>query len=496
MQTVNKADENYKKLAELFPNAVTETIDPTTGEVVRAVDKDVLMQEINTKVVEENEERYQFTWPDKKKSVLLANAPINKTLRPCREESVDFDHTENLYIEGDNLEVLKLLQETYLGKIKMIYIDPPYNTGNDFVYEDDFDQSTEEYLDNSGQFDEEGNVASDSDETLLKNEVGTDYSLDFQGEKAVLLTLLNGGMLQYLNENSETTFVITGYSDSQITAVGQTHGKEMILTPVSTAALQQAKERKRLAIIAYNKAQAMDLLKGELNNGVFRRSSSSFLAHYLIICDESNNWKVKISAIDNGVVKHTEYPMIIDTTNDENAVLTLGSNVTVDGISLNKLYYNYLNGEIETDNANVVCDTRKASDIAAWYANGWKTHIVDQDEIHADFKGIFHSGVEFDDRNPRNLIACPWSGMGSYIGFAVTMTADNATGRIFISLGEPYDLFGWNNNPADYNRVQQDYSKFLSFCVSEDGFYWSYDDNDSMVYVLSATGERWFRMKK
>ena len=115
------------------------------------------MQEINTKVVDGNEERYQFTWPDKKKSVLLANAPINKTLRPCREESVDFDNTENLYIEGDNLEVLKLLQETYLGKIKMIYIDPPYNTGNDFVYEDDFAQSADEYLANSGQFDEEGN---------------------------------------------------------------------------------------------------------------------------------------------------------------------------------------------------------------------------------------------------------------------------------------------------------------------------------------------------
>ena len=156
MQTANKADENYKKLAEMFPNAVTETIDEN-GEVVRAIDKDVLMQEINAKVVDGNEERYQFTWPDKKKSVLLANAPINKTLRPCREESVDFDNTENLYIEGDNLEVLKLLQETYLGKIKMIYIDPPYNTGNDFVYEDDFAQSTEEYLANSGQFDDEGN---------------------------------------------------------------------------------------------------------------------------------------------------------------------------------------------------------------------------------------------------------------------------------------------------------------------------------------------------
>ena len=157
MHTPNKADENFQKLAALFPNAVTETIDETTGEVVRAIDKDVLMQEISTTVVEGKDERYQFTWPDKKKSILLANSPISKTLRPCREESVDFDNTENLYIEGDNLDVLKLLQETYLGKIKMIYIDPPYNTGNDFVYNDDFAESTEEYLANSGQFDEEGN---------------------------------------------------------------------------------------------------------------------------------------------------------------------------------------------------------------------------------------------------------------------------------------------------------------------------------------------------
>lgn len=156
MQTVNKADENFKKLAAMFPNAVTEAKDEN-GEVVRAIDKDVLMQEINTKVVDGNEERYQFTWPDKKKSVLLANAPINKTLRPCREESVDFDNTENLYIEGDNLEVLKLLQETYLGKIKMIYIDPPYNTGNDFVYNDEFGMRNEEWNEVSGNYDEDGN---------------------------------------------------------------------------------------------------------------------------------------------------------------------------------------------------------------------------------------------------------------------------------------------------------------------------------------------------
>lgn len=156
MHTPNKADENFRKLAELFPNAVTETKNDQ-GEVVRAIDKDVLMQEINTKVVEGREERYQFTWPDKRKSVLLANAPIAKTLRPCREESVNFDTTENLYIEGDNLEVLKLLQETYLGKIKMIYIDPPYNTGNDFVYEDDYSMDNAQFIMQNGGYDEQGN---------------------------------------------------------------------------------------------------------------------------------------------------------------------------------------------------------------------------------------------------------------------------------------------------------------------------------------------------
>ena len=156
MHSVNKVDENIEKIGKLFPNCITERKNEK-GEVEYAVDFDMLKQELSSVVVEGNEERYQFTWPDKKKSILLANAPIAKTLRPCREESVDFDNTENLYIEGDNLDVLKLLQETYLGKIKMIYIDPPYNTGNDFVYNDDFAESADEYLANSGQFDEDGN---------------------------------------------------------------------------------------------------------------------------------------------------------------------------------------------------------------------------------------------------------------------------------------------------------------------------------------------------
>lgn len=162
MHTPDLADENFKKLAAMFPNAVTETINEN-GEVVRAIDADVLRQEISTTVVEGSQERYQFTWPDKKKSVVLANQPIAKTLRLEREKSVGRDgtpgsiDTENIYIEGDNLDALKLLQETYLGKIKMIYIDPPYNTGNDFIYEDDFSQSAADYANNSGQTDEDGN---------------------------------------------------------------------------------------------------------------------------------------------------------------------------------------------------------------------------------------------------------------------------------------------------------------------------------------------------
>lgn len=156
MHTPSLADGNFAALAAMFPNAITETIDEN-GAVVRAIDADVLAQEINTRVVSGKEERYQFTWPDKRKSILLANAPIAAALRPCREESVDFDMTENLYIEGDNLDVLKLLRETYLNRVKMIYIDPPYNTSNDFIYNDDFSEDTDAFLSRDGQFDEQGN---------------------------------------------------------------------------------------------------------------------------------------------------------------------------------------------------------------------------------------------------------------------------------------------------------------------------------------------------
>ena len=156
MQTTNIVDKNIKRIGELFPNCLTERMNDE-GKPEVAIDFDQLRQELSKDIVEGAEERYQFTWPDKRNAIRLANAPTTDTLRPCREESVDFDNTQNLYIEGDNLQVLKLLRENYLGKVKMIYIDPPYNTGNDFVYNDDFSQSSGEYIHNSGQEDEEGN---------------------------------------------------------------------------------------------------------------------------------------------------------------------------------------------------------------------------------------------------------------------------------------------------------------------------------------------------
>ena len=155
MHSVNKVDENIAKIGKLFPNCVTERKNEN-GEVEYAVDFDMLRQELSSVVVEGNEERYQFTWPDKKKAVLAANAPISATLRPCREDSVDFDTTQNLYIEGDNLDVLKVVHETYLHKIKMIFIDPPYNTGKDFIYDDNYEMPEEQFLSVSGQYNEDG----------------------------------------------------------------------------------------------------------------------------------------------------------------------------------------------------------------------------------------------------------------------------------------------------------------------------------------------------
>lgn len=239
MQTTNKADENFKKLSEMFPNAITETIDEN-GEVVRAIDKDILMQEINVKVVDGQEERYQFTWPEKKNAILLANSSISKTLRPFKNESIgktgkigDFS-SSNVYIEGDNLEVLKILEKSYEGKIKMIYIDPPYNTGNNLIYKNDFTKTSKEYFLQSGQYDDYGNL-------LVKNlETNGRFHTDWLNmmyprlKKAKNLLASDGILVCAIDENEVDTLSImlkqifgeSSYEHTCVTVVHNPRGQQ------------------------------------------------------------------------------------------------------------------------------------------------------------------------------------------------------------------------------------------------------------------------------
>lgn len=237
MHSLDGVQRNIELIGELFPNAITEV--KRNGKVEHAIDFDVLRQELSDSIVEGREERYQFTWPDKKKAMLAANAPITATLRPVVADSVGKDGTpggfdsENLYIEGDNLEVLKLLQETYLGKVKMIYIDPPYNTGNDFVYEDDFAQSTEDYMGNSGQYDEEGNRMVTNTES--NGRFHTDWlnmiysrlrlSKDLLATNGVIFVSLDDNESANLKKICDEVFGAVNFI-GQITVVGNPRGRD------------------------------------------------------------------------------------------------------------------------------------------------------------------------------------------------------------------------------------------------------------------------------
>jgi adenine-specific DNA-methyltransferase len=213
MQSPDMVSKNVKYIADRFPNCLTESKDEN-GKPIQVIDFDQLRQELSKEIVEGPEERYQFTWPDKRNAIRLANTPTKDTLRPCRDESVDFDSTQNLYIEGDNLEVLKLLREDYLGKVKMIYIDPPYNTGNDFVYNDDFAQNSSEYVHNSGQEDEEGNKLVTNTES--NGRFHTDWlnmiyprlkvAKDLLTEDGVIFISINDNEVDNLNKISEEIF--------------------------------------------------------------------------------------------------------------------------------------------------------------------------------------------------------------------------------------------------------------------------------------------------
>ena len=212
-QSKDLSIQNIDKLAKLFPNCVTETRD-LEGKLIKTVDLEMLKQELSNRVVEGNKERYQFIWPGKKNSILLANSPTTNILRPSLEKSVDFENTKNIYIEGDNLEALKILRETYAGKVKMIYIDPPYNTGNDFVYEDDFRETTDSYLKNSGSIDSEGNrmiVNNDTNGRFHSDWLNMMYSRlilarDFLSDDGVIFISIDDNEVDNLRKISDEIF--------------------------------------------------------------------------------------------------------------------------------------------------------------------------------------------------------------------------------------------------------------------------------------------------
>ncbi|HHU69742.1 MAG TPA: site-specific DNA-methyltransferase, partial [Thermoanaerobacterales bacterium] len=202
MRSKDITKENVERIGKLFPNVITEIKDED-GNITHAIDFELLQQELSDEIVEGSKERYQLTWPGKKEAIVRANTPIDKTLRPVKEDSVSWEDTENLYIEGDNLEVLKLLQESYLNKIKCIYIDPPYNTGKDFIYKDNFTQDKDEYAEESGQVDEYGN-------RLFQN---TEYNGRFHSD---WLTMMYPRLKLARNLLSEDGVIFVSIDDNEV----------------------------------------------------------------------------------------------------------------------------------------------------------------------------------------------------------------------------------------------------------------------------------------
>jgi hypothetical protein len=347
------------------------------------------------------------------------------------------------------------------------------------------------------QFDEGGIVISDTDESILKDKVESSYHLNFKGENIVLLTIEDAGALKYLSEGIENTLVISSYTSQQIAAKGEDGGENMTLTSVTTAELAANSKAKADAIIANNKANALEFLKGNLSNGVLRTSSGQFIAHHSISYSDADGWKIKVSLIAGGVLTHTEYGMTVNTTDDEKATLSIDGGVTVNGMNLSTIYYEYTTGSLSTDNANVTVDLNKSSDMVISYtSSSWKTHKVDWDNICAGLSGIQpHSDIEFDDRSPRNIVVCPGNagvGQWHYVFFGVEASSNDATGRVYLTSTGTTTPFGGYG--SDVEKVQTVFGDFLAFFFSADG-HWMYRDSDSYLYVISPTSDYWFRMK-
>lgn len=322
MQTKNKVDVNIETIGSLFPNTVTEKIkgyDENSKPIIeKAIDFDILKQELSKVIVEGREERYQMNWPGKKGAILRANAPINMTLRPCREESVDFDNTENLYIEGDNLEVLKLLQETYLNKVKMIYIDPPYNTGNDsLVYSDNFAMSSEKFSEESGQYDEDGKMLYDIRKNNERNgKFHTDWlnmmyprlklARDLLSEDGVIFISIDDNEIENLKKMCNEVFGENNLIDIFSWKKTETPAN---LSKLTKKAIEY--------IVAYRKSNMINKLVGikkesQSSNGLMNQTNS---AHELIFPANIVDTGIKDGIIEKGEYGTKSYEIhLLDNT--------------------------------------------------------------------------------------------------------------------------------------------------------------------------------------
>ena len=344
------------------------------------------------------------------------------------------------------------------------------------------------------QFTTGGNVTSDSDETMfLQEPVETNYYLDFQGERAVLLTIVGNGMLQYLSENAESTWVITEYSATQITAHGQEYGLDVTLTPATSADLEQAQEAKRQARIAYYMERAVEELKTTYVKGLFRNASGELLGYYTLTCDDNEQWTATVTAMQNRTLSSAkEYSMTL-SSDEEKTSLTFDESITLEGIRIDALQYGYDDGTLGTsaESVRIGSYTDKRNN----YISGWVTHQLDWNYICAAFSSIPSVQIELDDRSPRNVVVCPGSssdGQWHYVFFEISTQMDDTSDLIYLTNTKTDLPFGGYGN--DVALVQGIYQPILDLCFSEGGVY-MYEDTDGYVYVIDPVSGNWIRMR-
>ena len=344
------------------------------------------------------------------------------------------------------------------------------------------------------QFTAGGSVTSDADETMfLQEPVESNYYLDYEGERAVLLTVVGNGMLQYLSENSESTWVITEYAASQITAHGQENGLPMILTPATTADLEQAQEAKRQARIAYYMDRAVEELKTDYAKGLFRSTSGELLGFYTLACDDDENWTATVTAMQNRTLAPAREYALTLRSDEEKTSLTFDESITLEGIRVDAFQYGYDDGTLGTSSESVRIGSY--TDKRANYVSGWTTHQIDWNYICAAFADIPSVQIEFDDRSPRNIVVCPGSsseGQWHYVFFELTAEIDADSDLIYLNFTRTDQPFGGYGN--DVALVQGIYQPILDFCFADGGVY-MYEDADGYVYVIDPVSGNWIRMR-